>query len=70
MSCSEINFIKSLQRSFKIADTFRVTAELDRLQKEGHIKKVSSCSDEHLISLIVITVKKDQSIKLALDSKV
>ena len=48
----------------------RVTAELQRLQNEGHIEKISSCSDEHFISPIVITVKKDQSIKLALDSKV
>ena len=48
----------------------RVTAELERLQKAGHIEKLSSCSDEHLKSPIVITVKKDQSIKLALDSKV
>ena len=48
----------------------RVTAELERLQKAGDIEKLSSCSDKHFISPIVITVKKDQSIKLALDSKV
>ena len=48
----------------------RDTAESERLQNEGHIEKLSSCSDEHFISPIVITVKKDQSIKLALDSKV
>ena len=48
----------------------RVSAELERLKTEGHIKKLSSCSDEHFISLIVITIKKDQSIKLALDSKI
>ena len=48
----------------------RVTAELERLQKGGHIEKLSSCSDEHFIYPIVITLKKDQSIKLALDSKV
>ena len=48
----------------------RVSAELERLQTEGHIEKLSSCSDEHFISPIVITEKKDQSIKLALDSKV
>ena len=40
----------------------RVSEELERLQTEGHIKKLSSCSDEHFISPIVITVKKDQSI--------
>ena len=48
----------------------RVSAELERLQTEGHVEKLSSCSDKHFISSIVITVKKDQSIKLALDSKV
>ena len=48
----------------------RVTAELERLQKEGHIEKLSICSDEHFISAIVLTVKEDQSIKLTLDSKV
>ena len=48
----------------------RLSAELERLQTEGHIEKLSSYSDEHFISPIVITVKKDQSIKLALDSKV
>ena len=48
----------------------RVSEELERLQTEGPIETLSSCSDEHFISPIVITVKKDQSIKLALDSKV
>ena len=48
----------------------RVSGELERLQTEGHIEKLSSCSDKQFISPIVITVRKDQSIKLALDSKV
>ena len=48
----------------------RVTVKLERSQNEGHIEKLSSCTDQHFISPIVITVKKDQSIKLALDSKV
>ena len=48
----------------------RVSEELERLQTDGHIEKLSSCSDEHFISPILITTKKDQSIKLALDSKV
>ena len=47
-----------------------MSEELERLQTEGHIEKLFSCSDEHFISPIVITVKKDQSVKLALDSKV
>ena len=48
----------------------RVTVESNRLQKEGHSEKLSSCSDEYFLTLIVITIKEDQSIKLALDSKV
>ena len=43
--------------------------DLDGLQNEGHIEKLSSYSDDYFLSPIVITVKKDQSIKLALDSK-
>ena len=45
-------------------------AEFDRLQKKGHIETLSSCSDEHFISPIVTTVKKNQSRKLVIDSKV
>ena len=36
---------------------------------EKHIVKLSSCPDKYFISPIVVTVKKDQTIKLALDSK-
>ena len=35
-----------------------------------HIINLSGCPDKNFISLIVVTVKKDQTIKLALDSKV
>ena len=37
---------------------------------EKHIIKFSSCPDKYFISPIVFTVKRDQTIKLALDSKV
>ena len=37
---------------------------------EGHIEKLTNCSDQFFISPIVITVKKDQSIKIAFDSKI
>ena len=37
---------------------------------ERHIEKLTNCSDQFFISPIVITVKKDQSIKIALDSKI
>ena len=65
-------FTAKHQRSRRVSVNLqlRVTVELDCLQKEGHIEKLSSCSYEHFIFPIAITVKKDQSIKLALDSKV
>ena len=46
-----------------------VNTELNRLQNEGHIKKLENCDEDCFISPIVITCKKDKSIKLALDSK-
>ena len=44
--------------------------ELKKLLDEKHIIKLSSCPDKYFISPIVVTVKKDQTQKLALDSKV
>ena len=48
----------------------KVKIELEKPLNEGHIEKLTNCSDQFFISPIVITVKKDQSIKIALDSKV
>ena len=48
----------------------KVSDELKKLSEQGHIEKLQERSDENFISPIVITVKKDQSVKLALDSKV
>ena len=47
-----------------------VSDELKKLSDQGHIEKLLECSDKNFISPIVITVKKDKSVKLALDSKV
>ena len=46
----------------------QVEEELQKLQNNGHITKLEKCSDEFYISPIVITVKKDKLIKLAMDS--
>ena len=46
-----------------------VKVELNRMEKEGHIVKLSKCDEDCFISPIVITRKKDGSIKLALDLK-
>ena len=48
----------------------KINAELRKLLAEKHIIKLSSCPDSYFISPIVVTVKKDQTIKLALDSKI
>ena len=47
----------------------RVNNEIKKLLEEGDIEKLNNCSDQYFISPIVITVKRDQTIKLALDSK-
>ena len=48
----------------------KVKIELEKLLNEGNIEKLINSSDQFSISPIVITVKKDQSIKIALDSKI
>ena len=47
----------------------QVGDELNYLQNNGHITKLEKCSDEFFIWPLLITVKKDKSIKLAMDSK-
>ena len=48
----------------------KVKIELEKLLNEGHLVKLTKCSDQFFINPIVITVKKDQSIKIALGSKI
>ena len=47
----------------------KVDAELNKLIDQKHIINLDKCSNKQFISPIVITVKKDQTVKLALDSK-
>ena len=47
----------------------KVQAELDKLLAEGHIEKLDKCTSDCFIAPIVITIKKDNSIKIALDAK-
>ena len=47
----------------------KVQAELEKLLAEGHIQKLDKCTSDCFIAQIVSTVKKDNSIKLALDAK-
>ena len=48
----------------------KLNKELKKVLDEKHIIKLYSCSNNHFISPIVVTVRKDQTIKLALDSKI
>ena len=47
----------------------KVQDELDKLLSEGHMTKLDKCTSDCFIAPIVITVKKDDSIKMALDAK-
>ena len=47
----------------------RVEGELNKLMDQTHFINLDKCADRQFISPIVITVKKDQTVKLALDSK-
>ena len=49
--------------------TEKVDKEIQHLLGTNQIIKLEKCSDQVFISPVVITVKHDQSIKLALDSK-
>ena len=56
-------------RRFPVHLRERVEAELNQLMDQKHIIKLDKCSDRQFISRIVITIKKDQTVKLALDSR-
>ena len=47
----------------------RVEQVLEKLIEDKQIMRLEKCSDEYFISPGVITVKKDKSVKIALDSK-
>ena len=46
-----------------------VDEEISRLLKEGHIEKINEIKDDVIIQPTVITVKKDRSVKIALDAR-
>ena len=43
--------------------------ELDRLIKSGHLKKLETIEEDCFVSPVVITVKKDKSVEMALDAR-
>ena len=46
-----------------------VDAEIKKLLKNGHIEKINEIKDDIFIQPTVITVKKDRSVKIALDAR-
>ena len=58
------NYRVTHQKGRKVPIHFqpKVKIELEKMLTEGHIEKLTNCSDQFFISPIVITVKKDQSI--------
>ena len=56
-------------RRIPIALQDKVATEIQRLTSEGRIRKLKNCNEDQFISPILITVKKDGSLKIALDSK-
>ena len=47
----------------------QVDKEIEKLIKDGHIEKVEKFQDDVFIQPTVITVKKDKSVKIALDAR-
>ena len=47
----------------------KVGAEIKKLIKEGHIVKLDKCTSDHFVAPVVITAKKDGTVKLAMDAK-
>ena len=64
------NYTPSHQKGCRVPINLldKVSEELKKLSEQGHIEKLQECSDKNFISPIVITVKKDKSVKLSLDS--
>ena len=46
-----------------------VGKEIEKLKKNGHIEKATNINENCFVSPAVITVKKDKSVKIALDSR-
>ena len=46
-----------------------VQKEIERLLHEGHLERVTEVTDKQFIQPIIITVKRDKSVKIALDAR-
>ena len=66
---SDFKALQQRGRRIPIHIQEKVEHEVRSLIDQGHITRLEKCNDNQFISPIVITVKKDGSIKLAMDSK-
>ena len=64
---SDANVSQQKRRRFPKQLQNAVDAEIKRLLKDGHIEKLNEIKDDDFIQPTVITVKKDRSVKIALD---
>ena len=46
-----------------------VGKELEKLIRTGHLEKINDVDEDYFVSPVVITIKSDKSVKLALDSR-
>ena len=46
-----------------------VGQELEKLMKTGHLEKINDVDEDCFVSPVVITMKSDKSVKIALDSR-
>ena len=60
---------KQKGRRFPLQLQEAVEAEIDKLLNEGHKRRVETVSDEVFIQPVVVTVKKDKTVKIALDPR-
>ena len=65
------NFVPKQQKGRRIPLQLQnsVEKELQKLMKNGHIEKVSEIKDDVFIQPTVITVKRDKTVKIALDAR-
>ena len=61
--------IQEKRRRIPIHIQDKIETEIEKLLTEGHITKLDKCTSDCFIAPIVITVKKDDSIELAMDAK-
>ena len=65
----ELKALQQTGQSIPIHNQEKLEQEIRSLIDQVHIIKLEKCSDQPFISTIVIKVKKDHSIKLAMDSE-